>query len=81
MYLLNCKTYWIALAFFIVEVNHTIEPTEIPNETISDSVDMFEDFSVVLDDDDDLAINKKCNFYILSTIKFINNVESMRWDL
>lgn len=52
MYLLNFKTYWIALAFFIVEVNHTIEPTEIPNETISDSVDMFEDYSVVLDDDD-----------------------------
>jgi len=31
---------------------------------------MFDDFSVVLDDNEDLAINKKCNFYILATIKF-----------
>lgn len=58
-------------------MGHTIEQTEIPNE----SVDLFTDFSVILDDNEDLVVHKKGNFYILSTVKFTSNVESMRWDL
>lgn len=62
-------------------MGHTNEQTEIPNETINESVDLFTDFNVILDETEDLVVHKKGNFNIVLTIKYTSNVESMRWDL